>query len=102
MLFFVEIEYNYAKIEAYVKKKDLSRTIRQMCIILNSFKYNNKTIESILGESHISYEEEEFKLFKSKEKNDDYLETVEGKEIKTTKELIDDEEIDLTESDFNS
>ena len=101
-LFFVEIEYNYAKIEAYVKKKDLSRTIRQMCIILNSFKYNDKIIESMLGENHISYEEEEFKLFKSKEKNDDYLETVEGKEIKTTKELIDDEEIDLTESDFNS
>ena len=101
-LFFVEMEYNYAKIEAYVNKRNLSRTIRQMCIILNSFKYNDKIIESMLGENHISYEEEEFKLFKSKEKNDDYLETVEGKEIKTTKELIDDEEIDLTESDFNS
>jgi len=101
-LFFVEIEYNYAKIEAYVKEKNLSRTIRQMCIILNSFKYNDKVIESILGENHISYEEEEFNLFKSDNKNDDYLETAEGKEIKTTKELIDDEEINLIESDFNS
>ena len=101
-LFFVEMEYNYAKIEAYVNKRNLSRTLRQMCIILNSFKYNDKIIESMLGENHISYEEEEFKLFKSKEKTDDYLETAEGKEIKTTKELVDDDEIDLIESDFNS
>ena len=100
--FFVEMEYNYAKMEAYVKEKDLSRTVRRMCIILNSFKYNDKVIASMIGENHISYEEEEFKLFKSEGNTEDYLETASGKEIKTTKELIDDENIDLDGSDFNS
>lgn len=100
--YYVIIEYNYAKIEAYVSEENLSRTLRQMCIILNSFKYNDKVIESMIGENHISYEEEEFKLFKSEGKTDDYLEAARGKEIKTTKELIDDENIEINESEFNS
>ena len=100
--FFVEMEYNYAKIETYVKEKDLSRTIRKMCVILNSFKYNDKVIESMIGENQISYEEEEFKLFKSEGNSEDYLETATGKEVKTTKELIDDENIQIEVSDFNS
>ncbi len=98
--FFIDMEYNYAKIESYVDKKNLSRTLRQMCIILNSFKYNDKVIASMIGENQISYEEEEFSLFKSEGNSDDYLETVDGKEIKTTKELIDDENLDINDFEF--
>jgi hypothetical protein len=99
-MFYVDMEYNYAKIEAYVKENNLSSTLRQMCIILNSFKYNDKIIASMIGENQISYEEEEFSLFKSEGNSDDYLETADGKEIKTTKELIDDENLDINDFEF--
>ena len=40
--YLIEFVYNYAKIEAYVDKKDLSSTLLRISKILNSFQYNYK------------------------------------------------------------
>ena len=46
-LYFLKIVYNYAKIEAYVKEKDLVDIISYSTIILNSIDYNDKLINNI-------------------------------------------------------
>ncbi len=59
--YYATIVYNYAKIEFYSKKDDLSENITLSSIILNSIKYNDivigKILEGDLGEfSEFNYE----------------------------------------------
>ena len=48
--YFVEMMYNYSKIEAYIDKKELKDTLNNMAYILSSIKYNDDVIESLLGD----------------------------------------------------
>ena len=69
--------YNYSKIEAYVEKKDLNKTITQMAYVLNSIKFNDSILDSLVGEKSLDYSEEEFNIFKPNGEQSDFLDYVE-------------------------
>ncbi len=54
-LYFLKIVYNYAKIEAYVKEKNLVDIISYSTIILNSIDYNDNLINNLI-EKGITFE----------------------------------------------
>lgn len=75
--YFIEFMYKYSKIEAYVNKNDLNKTITQMAYILNSIEFNNTVIESLIGENSLNYKEEQFDIFKPNAEESDFLDFVE-------------------------
>ena len=93
--YFIQFVYNYAKMEAYVSKDDLVDTITNMCCILRSVKFNNKILESIIGENALDYKEEEYTLFKADSSKESFLDVVEREETDRYKKDLEDEKIDL-------
>lgn len=74
--YLVEAMYNYAKIEAYVEKDNLNDAMTNISMILSSMKYNDKVLSSTVGENILSYKEESYNIFKTKEKTSDFLDYV--------------------------
>lgn len=72
-LYFVEIMYNYAKIETLVSKDDLSTTIINACYILSSIDFNDKVIETLIGDNVLDYKETIYDIFGPHKDADDYL-----------------------------
>lgn len=75
--YFVEFMYHYAKIEAYVNERDIKRTITIMAYILNSIKFNDSVIQSLIGENLLHYSEEEFNILKPNGNQSSYLDYIE-------------------------
>ena len=70
--YFVEVMYNYGKIE--VITKDYKKAITNSLIILKSITFNDKIIESLIGKNILSYDEEEFNLLgPNADKTDTFL-----------------------------
>ena len=69
--YFVEMVFNYCKIEAYIPKKYLIPVINNMSYILQSVDFHDKILESLIGENVLNYKEESFNIFESKEDTDD-------------------------------
>ena len=93
--YFVQYVFNYVKIEAYVKKEDLNSVIINMSYILRSTKYNDKILESLVGDNVLDYKEEDFKLFKADSSKESFLDVVEREETEKYKEDMEDEKIQL-------
>ncbi len=96
--YFIKSVYNYAKIEVYVDKKDLKESIVNVLTILKSIKYNEKVINSFVGENKLNYTEEKFSLFENDDKKDDnFLEYIEeyDKYDDTEGELPEESKIDI-------
>ena len=74
--YLVEAMYSYAKIEAYVEKDSLNDAMTNISMILSSMKYNDKVLSSTVGENILSYKEESYNIFKTKEKTSDFLDYV--------------------------
>lgn len=72
-LYFVEMLYNYAKIETLVAEKDIKQTVINATYILNSLNFNDKIIEKSFDETLLNFNEEQFKLFEPKRKTGDFL-----------------------------
>lgn len=65
--YFIEMMFNYAKVEACVSKADLNDTLVNMSYILSSVKYNKNIIETLLGNQKYDLSEnEEYNIFNSK------------------------------------
>lgn len=71
--YFVVLMYNYAKIETFISKDDLSISLVNMGSILNSIKYNDKIIKENVGTDGSTFKEEKFNIFESKAENDNFL-----------------------------
>lgn len=103
--YYIEMMYNYAKVEAYVSKYDLVDSVSTISYILSSIKYNDNVIESMLGESKYDLgDNETYNIFETKKKTDgnflDYVneyDNYNGKE--EAESLIEKEEIDSKEED---
>ena len=67
-----------------------------MCYILRSVKFNDKVLESLVGDNVLSYAEESFTLFDTAPTHDNSLE-VESGNLPGYKEAKDQEVIDLDE-----
>lgn len=69
--YFVEMVFNYCKIEAYIPKKYLIPVINNMSYILQSVDFHDKILESLIGENVLNYKEESFNIFEAKKDTDD-------------------------------
>ena len=94
--YYVEFMFNYAKIEVLVDKDQLVNAMNNMCYILRSIKFNDKVLESLVGDNVLSYTEENFTLFDKTPTRSDVLEVTAG-EGETYKVAKDQEILDLDE-----
>ncbi len=93
--YFIQFVFNYAKVEALIRKKDLTEAINNICYLLRSVKYNDKVLESLIGDNILSYQEENYSLFDT-ETEDDYLDVVKKYNPGYTRDM-EDEKIQLDE-----
>jgi len=75
--YFVEFMYNYAKIESFVNKDELNGAVLNMAYMLSSIQFNDKVIDTLIGENALDYKEENFDIFESKKENSKFLEYIE-------------------------
>lgn len=87
--YYIKAEYNYAKIEASVEKRNLNEAVSNIIKMLASVDYNDLIINTMIGENALSYQEEEFDIFESKREESyfmDYVEEYSSKEKDTIKD----------------
>lgn len=63
-LYFIEIVYNYAKIESYVCDIDIDNVVANSLIILDSIDYNDKLISKILEDDYFNSVDKNYKIRK--------------------------------------
>lgn len=71
--YYIEAMYNYTKVEAVVKKKNLNDCIVNICMILKTMKYNDKILETTVGENALDYKEETYNIFETKKDTSNFL-----------------------------
>ena len=64
--YFIEYMYNYGKIEAFVKEKELNSAIINMSCVLSSLKFNRTVLETIVGNKVLNYKEDIYDVMKPK------------------------------------
>lgn len=74
---YIQMMYNYAKIETYVDKKDLKETISDLSYILSSMQFNDSLLKKMYEAGTLGSKEEVYKLFDNKEKEGNFIEYVE-------------------------
>ena len=94
--YFVEVMFNYGKIE--VITEDYKTAIANSLIILRSIEFNDKIIESLIGNNILSYDEEEFNLLGPNSKTDTFLQYEQNDKYEDIdNELPDEDIIDIEE-----
>ncbi len=71
--YYIEAMYNYTKIEAVIKKKYLDDAVVYISTILGSVKYNDKVLETTVGENILNYKEETYNIFETKKDTSNFL-----------------------------
>lgn len=74
--YYVEIMYNYAKIEVIVALDDLKSAVAYSMTVLTSVYFNDNVLESLLDEEVSQFGESEFNIFKTNSDDSEYLEAV--------------------------
>jgi major membrane immunogen (membrane-anchored lipoprotein) len=74
--YFIEMMYNYAKIEALVKEEDIKETIINFSYILGSIKYNDDIIQTMFNNDMLDYDEEYFDIFEPKRREGNFLDYI--------------------------
>lgn len=97
---YVQMVYNYAKIETYVDKNDLSQAMSDMSYILSSVKFNDSLLDKMYEEGKISSKDEAYYLFNNKEKDGNFIEYIKeyDKYNSENKSTTDESEIKVKES----
>ena len=68
--YFVEMMYNYAKMESYVDEDHLKETLNNMAYILSSIKYNDDIVVTLIGDEKYNLSSDEnYSIFKTKKVN---------------------------------
>lgn len=93
--YFVEFVFNYSKIEVYTDAKHLVSVINNICYILRSVKFNDKVLESLIGENVLNYKEETFNIFESKSDSDDFLDYVKEYDSENKNSKLDEDTVDI-------
>lgn len=75
--FYVQMVYNYAKIEAYAKEKDLKTVVTDMSYVLSSLDFNDSLLKKMYESGDLASKEEVYKLFDNKEKEGNFLKYIE-------------------------
>jgi len=75
-LYFIEMMYNYAKVEAFVSKDDIEQTVINASYILSSLIFNDRIIKIMFDDDILNFDEEQFELFEPKRKEGNFLDYV--------------------------
>lgn len=99
-MYFVQVMYNYAKIETYTTKDNLNNTLVLSGQILSSVKFNDSVLDTLVGENVLSYEEETFSILKPKTDSKNFLDYDEEYNVYYDKENeLPDEDKIITETE---
>ncbi len=90
--YFIQIMYNYAKIEVYVKENNIEKALLDSGYILSSLKFNNILAEEKLGNTYDSKSEEKLNIFVPKREEGTFLDSLEDNEENTEEETEDNNE----------
>lgn len=95
--YFIEAVYNYSKIEVFCDKKVMSEVLINVLSLISSVEYNDKVLETTIGENVLNYEEESFNIFTTKKSDSNYLDYVEkyDKIYSSDSKIKDEDHIDL-------
>ena len=76
--YFIEIMYNYAKIEVKVKEPDVNDTVYRCISILTSVHFNDNVLKTMLDEETLQFKEYDFNIFETTGCSEDseYLQTL--------------------------
>ncbi len=101
---YVQMVYNYAKIESYVDKSSLDDAITDISYILSSLDYNDSLLKRMYESGNLDSKEEVYKLFNNKEKKGNFLEYIKeyDKYDKKNNTEVKEEEIKLEEKKTSS
>ena len=64
--FFIEMTYNYAKIEVLVDEKDIKESVTNISYILSSVKFNKSVIKNMIDEDVLNFKEKKYEIEKPK------------------------------------
>lgn len=96
--YFVEMMYNYAKIEGYCYKEQVNDVVNSLTYILSSVKYNNNIIETLIGDKKYNLgNNETYNIFKVKKNSEgnflDYVNEYDNYQGEDLNSLIEKQEI---------
>lgn len=74
---YLEIIYNYAKIELYTKEDNLTDMVLKSIIILSSIEYNDIAIENLMNSSYFASKEEVYNIENPEGSESTFLESLE-------------------------
>ena len=76
--YFIEIMYNYAKIEVIVKLSDINVTVANCMSVLTSIKFDDNILGKLLDENISQFNESNFNIFETTSSTEsEYLQAVE-------------------------
>lgn len=90
--YFIEIMYNYAKIEVIVKKSDIHVSVSNAIMLLSSIEFNDNILKTLLDEETAQFKEFEFNIFETATTKSDYLQVIEA-DIYKEKEGVHDSDL---------
>ncbi len=91
--YYFEMVYNYSKIEALVKEKNLEYAITNSIRILASIKYNDVILDTLIGEKTLDYKEEAFNFFESKREEGTFLDYIEEYDVYDKEKKVKDDDV---------
>lgn len=72
-LYLIHFYYNYATIEALVKKEDINKVILDATYILSTIKYNGDIIKLVINEDYFQNKEEVYDQYTTEKKDENIL-----------------------------
>ena len=97
--YFIEAMYNYAKVEAYVTEESLEDAVTSISMILASVKYNDKVLDTLIGENILDYKEEVYNIFETKKNTSNFLDYIEEYEDIKEPDIKDEDSIKINEGE---
>lgn len=79
--FYIEMMYNYAKIEVVSSDANLKETISKTIILLSSIQYNDKIIANMIGDNVLKFKEEQYNIFEPKKNPKKFIDYIESENI---------------------
>ncbi len=91
--YFIEIMYNYAKIEVIVKEKDVNVTVANAMSVLASIKFNDDVLKTLLDEETSQFKETEFNIFETTTTDSSYLQAIEDEKDNSEDDEVHDSDL---------
>ena len=93
--YFIEIMYNYAKIEVIVKEKDINLAVSNSLSILSSINFDTNILKTLLDEEVSQFKDYNFNIFETNgsNENSEYMDAVDS-------DVYEDEDEEIHDTDL--